>query len=73
MHLYSNDIEVMITAPFKGTHTGTLVPHFAMGEVNRLSTGDGQITARGIQRAESLLKEIYQSLAKTALVDDTQA
>jgi hypothetical protein len=73
MQLYTNDIEVMITAPFKGTHTGTHVPHFAMGEVNRLSTGDGQITARRIQRAESLLKEIYQSLAKTTLVDDARS
>jgi len=73
MQLYTNDIEVMITAPFKGTHTGTHVPHFAMSEVTWLSTGDGQITERGVQRAEALLKKIYQSLVKTTLVDDARS
>lgn len=40
------------------------VPHFAMGPVCRLATDDGTstlvITRRGQQRAESLLRELYE-------------
>ena len=62
MHLYSNDIEVMITSPYTGRHTGVHVPHFMMNKINWLSTEDGQITKRGIEKAETLLRELYQSL-----------
>jgi hypothetical protein len=59
-HLYSNDMEVEITAPYQERHTGTPVPSFAMGPVTRLCAGDGPITERGIQRAEMLLRELYR-------------
>ena len=60
-HLYPNDMEVKITFPYTGKHTGVHVPHFMMAEMNWLSTKDGQITERGIQKAETLLRELYQS------------
>jgi len=59
-HLYPNDIEVAITSPYTGKHRGVHVPHFMMAEMNWLSK-DGQITERGIQKAGTLLRELFQS------------
>lgn len=67
-HLFSNDIEVEITAPYQDQHTGTHVPHFAMGPVTRLCTGDGQITEYGAQRAEMLLRELYKRCQEGASI-----
>ena len=60
VHLLPNDIRVKITAPFAGETNDLHVPHFMMGyEQNRLSDRTGQITPRGIEKAERLLAEIY--------------
>ena len=50
--------------PLERLHSPERRAHFAMYEVNWLSTMDGQITQRGIQRAASLLRELCQSLTK---------
>jgi hypothetical protein len=61
--LYRNDISVETRAPFTNLRTGVHVPHFAMYPVNRLATWDEgrttAITERGQQRAEWLLRVLY--------------
>ena len=45
LYLYPNDIEVAITHPFSGTHTGLHVPWFGMAYKSRwLATLDGKKT-----------------------------
>jgi hypothetical protein len=64
LSLFPNDIEVAIAST--GKHKGLHVPYFAMYEQNRFATTDrlgntAGITERGRQRAEELLKELYDS------------
>lgn len=60
VQLLPNDITIRITTPpFEGTK-GLHVPHFAMvHRPNHFADEEGQITARGVERAERLLTEIY--------------
>jgi hypothetical protein len=62
--LYPNDLTVEITQPVKDLRTGVHVPHFAMYPQNRLATYENgkttAITERGRQRAEDLLRVLYE-------------
>jgi hypothetical protein len=62
--LYINDLTVVITSHGAGRRNGTHVPSFAMYKVNWLAEYEGHettaITPRGQQRAESLLRELYE-------------
>jgi len=60
VHLLPNDVEVRITAPYTEGAKGLHVLHFMMGYApNRLSDEGGHITPRGVEKAESLLAEVY--------------
>ncbi len=64
-YLFVNDLTVVITSHGAGRRKGTHVPHFAMYKVNWLAESAGNrttaITPRGQQRAEALLRELYEN------------
>jgi hypothetical protein len=58
--LASNNMRVVIGSPVSGWGTMLHVPHFAMvAKANWLATDSNHITERGQQRAEELLKKLY--------------
>ncbi len=63
--LWPNGLSVVITSHGPGRRNGTHVPHFAMYPMNRLAKFEGRqttaITPRGQQRAEALLRELYEN------------
>lgn len=69
--LWPNDLSVVITSHGPGRRNGTHVPHFAMYPVNWLAQYEGRrtiaITPRGQQRAESLLRELYENSSLTEI------
>ena len=59
----ATDLAVVITSHGAGRRNSTHVPHFAMYPVNWLARTEGEqttITPRGQQRAERLLRELYE-------------
>jgi hypothetical protein len=69
--LWVNDLTVVITSHGPGRRNGTHVPHFAMYPMNYLASYEGKrttaITPRGQQRAESLLRELYENPHLTSI------
>jgi hypothetical protein len=57
--LCANDMSVVILTPVSGLATGLHVPWFAAGYPQNLLCDGAGITKRGRERAESLLKELY--------------
>jgi hypothetical protein len=71
--LRRNDMTVRITSPHTEISTVLHVPHFAMvSKENWLCDEEGQITPRGIERAETLLKEIYTIYQKQQVAGDLE-
>jgi len=70
-YLYPNDMTVVITSHEAGRRHGTHVPHFTDYPMNRLALSDGKrtttITPRGQERAEWLLRELYQNPRLTSV------
>ena len=59
VHLHPNDLEVGITAPFHGPHTGSHIPAQAMGHYRFAERGE--LTDIGRERASELLAELYRA------------
>lgn len=60
LYLAPNGMVVEIKEPFRGFKTSLHVPAFAMYKVNWLAIMEGSgITDRGRERAESLLRRLY--------------
>lgn len=64
-HLWDNDLTVVITSHGAGRRNGRHIPYFAMYPAYRFAVCEGKrttgITSRGQQRAESLLRELYEN------------
>jgi len=70
-YLYPNDMTIVITSHEAGRRHATHVPHFADYPMNRLALSDGKrtttITPREQERAEWLLRELYQNPRLTSV------